>query len=303
MIWKKMTLRAENNLFQSLKGYMPLRRWVEFAVFVLACFAFAYIFVFSSKANDESENNSNESSPMLVENLNQDFSKFQHANPQHTRLPCLLCHKRENNSPVPKLSGHLPCAGCHTAQFADKKNPICTICHTNTETGSVKRFPALRSFNVLFDHAKHLRYASCATCHKPSRKGVALSMPSGLNAHVTCYQCHTPRKEIGERNISSCGVCHQQGRPSRNSDWAKAYNVNFSHAKHGSNQKLNCAGCHSVKAGASRGKQVTAPLVSMHFAPSKTQSCASCHNNKKAFGGDDFLDCKRCHRGNNFGFS
>jgi hypothetical protein len=28
----------------------------------------------------------------------------------------------------------------------------------------------------------------------------------------------------------------------------------------------------------------------------------SCHNDKRAFGGDDFSDCKRCHQGPTFRF-
>src|SRR3954465_10321174 len=41
-----------------------------------------------------------------------DFSKFSHTH-THAALPCLLCHRRENNSPQPSLPGHTPCAGCH----------------------------------------------------------------------------------------------------------------------------------------------------------------------------------------------
>ena len=47
----------------------------------------------------------------------------------------------------------------------------------------------------------------------------------------------------------------------------------------------------------------TALVASMHFPPRGALSCASCHNNKRAFGGDDFQDCRRCHRGGNFKFS
>src|SRR5688572_28926466 len=50
-----------------------------------------------------------------------DYSKFKHANPNHSRLPCLLCHRRETNAArliLPGSNGHLPCAGCHTQQFA-----------------------------------------------------------------------------------------------------------------------------------------------------------------------------------------
>src|SRR5829696_8785744 len=48
-----------------------------------------------------------------------DYSRFRHTNEQHARLPCLLCHRREDNSPRPvRSAGHTPCAGCHTQQFA-----------------------------------------------------------------------------------------------------------------------------------------------------------------------------------------
>ncbi|NOT47798.1 MAG: hypothetical protein HOP17_08620 [Acidobacteria bacterium] len=230
----------------------------------------------------------------------QDFSRFQHDNPMHARMPCLLCHKRDDDSATPRVSGHLPCAGCHVRQFADNGSRICTVCHTNT--GAVKRFPGLRSFNVRFDHALHLREANCATCHKPSRRGVALSIPSGVGAHVACYQCHGPRTEVGGRNIGSCQTCHQRGRPTRNSDFAAAFAKNFSHAEHRTVGNLNCGSCHIVQAGRPRGRQVLSPAASMHFARSGVQSCATCHDNKRAFGGKDFSDCKRCHQGTSFKF-
>jgi c(7)-type cytochrome triheme protein len=223
-----------------------------------------------------------------------DYSKFQHANPMHNRLPCLVCHRRDDNSPTPKFPGHSPCAGCHTQQFTDNTHPICTICHTTT---SVKRFPPLRSFNARFDHAKHLRQTNCATCHKATRGGVAFSIPAGAGAHNSCFQCHTGSSS---NTMASCGTCHQPGRLSRTSEWAQAYTTSFAHSKH--LQTMNCASCHTVRAGAGRGKQVTSPLTSMHFAPRGAASCASCHNNKRAFGGEDFSDCRRCHRGTSFKF-
>src|ERR1044072_9525829 len=41
-----------------------------------------------------------------------DHSQFKHDDRNHTRLPCLLCHRRENNSPTPTVPGktaHAPC--------------------------------------------------------------------------------------------------------------------------------------------------------------------------------------------------
>src|SRR4051812_4091475 len=62
-----------------------------------------------------------------------DFSKFSHSQ-THAALPCLLCHRRENNSPRPNLPGHLPCSGCHTQRFSDSRSPICTVCHTDVQS-------------------------------------------------------------------------------------------------------------------------------------------------------------------------
>ena len=232
-----------------------------------------------------------------------DYSQFQHSSRNHARLPCLLCHRRDSNSPRPQLpgkSGHLPCAGCHAQQFSNAESPICTICHTDVKTGAVKSFPPLKSFTMKFDHSRHVKMTgvSCATCHRPARGGVALSIPATFNAHTTCYTCHSPRAQSGGRDISSCGTCHQPGRFTRTPQFAQAFRVGFSHAKH---QKLTCTECHQVRAVASR-RQVTAPSPLNHHAQPNAESCMSCHNGKRAFGGDDFSTCKRCHTGTTWHF-
>jgi c(7)-type cytochrome triheme protein len=236
-----------------------------------------------------------------------DFSKFLHSSPNHARMPCLLCHRRESNSPQPKLpggSGHVPCAGCHSQQFANTDSPICTICHTDARSGAVKSFPRLKSFRVVFDHARHLRMGSvsCSTCHRPARRGVALSIPVGYNAHSTCYGCHTPRAQSGNRDISSCGTCHRLGGYSRTPSSATAFRMSFSHAKHGPSQKLGCNECHQVRAGLPQRQQVTSPQAANHHASGRSQSCMTCHDGKRAFGGDNFSVCIRCHTGTKWRF-
>ena len=228
-----------------------------------------------------------------------DYSKFQHGTRNHSRLPCLLCHRRETNAPRPQLpggSGHLPCAGCHSQQFSNADSPICTICHTDVKSGAVKSFPRLMSFRMKFDHARHLRMASvdCATCHAPIGSGVAQWIPRGFNAHIVCYRCHAPRAQSGGRDISSCGTCHRLGRYSRTSMYAAAFRVGFSHTKH---QEVTCNECHQVRAGMPQRRQVTAPEPLNHHATGRGQSCMTCHDGKRAFGGDDFSVCKRCHTG------
>lgn len=228
-----------------------------------------------------------------------DYSRFRHSNPSHTRLPCLLCHRRDDNSPrirFPGTPGHLPCAGCHAVQFSGNTSPMCTICHTDT---GVKNFPGLQSFGVRFNHSRHAG-VGCATCHKSAgRAGVGLSIPSGRSAHATCFQCHTFRSS---GTMSSCDTCHQPGRLIRTSEWSPAYRKGFSHAEHSRGNKLSCTACHSVRAGSARGRQVSAPLVTMHFAPVRAVSCGGCHNDKRAFGTEDFSNCKRCHEGGSFKF-
>lgn len=233
-----------------------------------------------------------------------DFSKFKHDNTNHARLPCLLCHRRETNAARPTRPGsaqHTPCTGCHAQEFKNSGSPVCEICHADVQAGTMKPFPRLISFGTRFDHARHvsMRQVSCATCHQPARGGVAIGIPSGLAAHTTCFGCHAPRAESGGRDISSCGTCHQLGRTTMASQRAVAFRLGFSHARHDRDDGLNCNSCHRIRSGRD---QVSAPQPLNHHASAKAFSCMSCHNGKRAFGGDDFSVCKRCHSGSAWRF-
>ena len=233
-----------------------------------------------------------------------DYSKYLHGSQYHSRLPCLLCHRRETNTAQPNLPGgkdHLPCKGCHVQQFAASDGPICTICHSDVKAGAVRAFPRMKSFRMTFDHATHVRMnnVSCVACHKPSRGGVALSIPAGFSAHNTCYRCHTPQAKADGRDISSCSTCHQLGNYSRTPEFAQAYRVNFSHRKH---DAMRCNECHQVRSGMAQRRQVTAPQPLNHHATGRGKSCMSCHNGKRTFGGDDFSVCNRCHTRNTWRF-
>jgi c(7)-type cytochrome triheme protein len=281
-------------------------RWLSLGVLIAACFAFA-ILLFAGQRASALRSAVGFGEPPLTTPQATDYSRFKHEDPNHSRLPCLLCHRRDNNAIRPVRSvGHTPCSGCHTQQFADASNPMCTICHANPASSAVKPFPALRTFNVRFDHATHARSgarpaSNCASCHRPERRGTALSIPIGFGAHTTCFQCHSPRAQSGGRDISSCNTCHRLGGYRRTSEWAAAYRVNFSHAEH-TKSDVACNDCHTVRAGAPQGRQVTSPQALMHHANPRARSCMSCHDDRRAFGGDDFSDCTRCHRGSAWHF-
>jgi c(7)-type cytochrome triheme protein len=276
---------------------LSITRRLQLVILVISSIAFGYAITVHSSTPAPGAVADNEPTPTFQD---KDYSKFTHTNAFHSRLPCLLCHRRDNNSPrigFPGQQDHLPCAGCHALQFSDNSSPICTICHTNAQTGAMKGFPSLRSFSARFDHGRHVRQTNCATCHKQTNRGVGFSIPSRATAHATCFQCHTANRPIG-----SCNTCHSPGRPTRTSEWAKAFTENFSHQKHIVGGRMSCVTCHTVRPGTARGRQVSAPLASMHFAPARTLSCGACHNGERAFGPNDFTNCKRCHQNKTFRF-
>lgn len=175
----------------------------------------------------------------------------------------------------------------------------------------MRAFPSKfnESFNAKFDHAQHNSgdarpSSACAACHSASlRRGTAMTIPAGINAHTNCYQCHTPGKTTSAgRDISNCGTCHAAAPYRRTPTTSVAFSASFRHDQHSSRQRLNCNDCHSLKAGLAQSRQVSSPRTSQHFPPGRVLSCATCHNNKKAFGEKDYDDCARCHVGPTFRF-
>ena len=241
-----------------------------------------------------------------------DYSTFKHTSQRHAAIACTSCHQREDNLAKPTFPGHSSCINCHGNQFFTPSSPMCLICHSdvNTAKAPLKSFPASfkERFNMKFDHAQHMTVAvrpknGCGACHTPgANRGAALSIPATINAHDQCYVCHTPSsKSAGGRDLASCGVCHDQKSYTRTATNSPAFRASFSHAKHGPRQRLDCVACHSLTAGLAQGRQVSSPRTAEHFSTGSSQSCLSCHNGKRSFGGDlAFKDCRRCHTGPTF---
>lgn len=245
----------------------------------------------------------------MLQGQDLDYSTFKHNSQKHASLSCNSCHQRGgDNSATPRFPGHNACTGCHVGQFVTPAVPMCVICHTEVSSSNppLKSFPAKfnESFNVKFDHAQHNNGSArppsgCAACHTRlgGRAAAALSIPASLSAHNQCYSCHTPSsKSASGREIASCGVCHDQKAFSRTGTNARSFRYAFSHAKHGPAQRLGCADCHNLTAGAPQSRQISSPAPSEHFATTRGSTCLTCHNGKRSFGGDlAFKDCKRCH--------
>lgn len=281
------------------------RRGLSLALVALVALGFAFTIPEApagALANEIDASPAPATSASTAQNAEADFSKFAHTSGAHSRLPCATCHRPAGSAPQATRPGHRPCAGCHSQKFAALGGPICTICHKTAEPtdGALKPPPKLLSFGVRFDHSRHTS-ANCANCHKAASRGIALTIPAGAAAHAVCYQCHNAGAQAGGRDIASCSTCHAQGRTARANMAARAYQVNFSHAAHGSKAQLSCSQCHRLRNGAGRD-QVSEPQPLMHHAAASAQSCMTCHNDKQAFGGDDFTDCKRCHTGPTFRF-
>jgi hypothetical protein len=246
----------------------------------------------------------------------QDYSRFSHSSPgAHAALSgrnsCNICHERRDNSATPRFPGHKACISCHQTQFTTPSSGICTICHTSEglsqQNPPLKGFPGnLSGFTADFDHAQHMTGVGkpqdgCAACHAPARRGIARAIPAGLNAHQTCYTCHTPGRQSGSGDISSCGSCHGPGRYAPTSANGRSFGLGFSHADHGPRQNLSCESCHTVaRRGTPQGRQVSSTFPAQHFPATRAQNCATCHNNQRSFGEANFIDCKRCHTGSTF---
>ena len=241
---------------------------------------------------------------------NLDYAKFLHTTQRHASAGCSSCHHRTDNSARPSFPGHKDCIECHRTQFVTASTPMCSICHStvNGTNPPLNGFPDRfeESFNLKFDHAQHMTGAArpkngCTACHSsPLRQGVALSIPANLSAHNQCYSCHTPNSQANGRDLASCGVCHDQKTYGRTSNDAAAFRRAFSHAQHSGRQRLGCSDCHNYTAGLPQKRQVSSPRALEHF-PNSNNTCATCHNGKRSFGGDlDFKACRRCHRGASF---
>lgn len=265
------------------------------AVVVLTALSF-FVFSCVKRNKIEATLTAEDTAPPTAEKISdKDYSKFSHSVPEHFETNCDSCHKREGSSLALNYSGHDSCISCHLNEFTNPKSGICAVCHDDLKVvpATMKTFPTRfrEGFNMKFDHAAHLSETGCASCHQP--QGAAQTIPSGINSHSQCFACHT-----SESNIGSCNYCHDLAPYQRTSASRTIFKAVFRHSDH--QRSVGCTDCHTVKRGEPQSRQVAAPVAVQHFGAGGSISCRSCHNDRRAFGENDFANCKRCHGGSGF---
>ena len=115
----RMFKKAKTHRTEKRNSVSALRLFEAFVVLcgVLLC---SYALVVGFSGTNETTPEPNTLAP--AESQDKDYSHFTHTNQFHSRLPCLLCHRRDDNSAritFPGKINHLPCAGCHALQFSD----------------------------------------------------------------------------------------------------------------------------------------------------------------------------------------
>lgn len=226
-----------------------------------------------------------------------DKNRFNHAS--HTQLKCDHCHVRKIDALTPVLPGHRACVSCHVKEFTSTQFGICANCHKGIDAvrPAMVEFPERESYGVAFSHVKHATYiggerrADCSECH--SIAGSRVSLP----AHRECYTCHKAPEEFkaGEKQIEgSCGLCHtNDGSFKKFSVGGAAYKYRFTHDTH-VRSGAKCAECHGVMGDGL--DQVSQPVLREHRGGGFAKSCGSCHNGRRAFGGEmEHNACVKCH--------
>ena len=271
-----------------------------------------------------------------------DYSRFTHKThtgavklpgSQETReLKCDACHERivsrqpllaanEHNQRLQvNFPGHKACVECHITQFTKRPLQTCAICH-NQSQGMTARppqrdFPARRDYNAYFDGKQHVdhvnKYAladgkklECTSCHKPTAKQAALTIP----AHAECYVCHAPNSSDAKAKLKAdCSVCHTQmterAEPFSQLYTSRAFGAFFAHRTHVTYAGGSCAICHTLEG--KYNQPLAAPSkirVKEHLSPGERsgRGCFSCHDGgthygRAAFSGEDAGACIKCHK-------
>ena len=145
--------------------------------------------------------------------------------------------------------------------------------------------PTVVQPSVPFNHQKHLTAGlTCAACHAQAETQTF----AGIPAVTDCLECHAA---VGAQTPTLAQIEPQLTRLAARGEeipWKQVYrvpgHVYFSHRRHVTLAKLDCAVCHGDL------RQATAPLVRPEH-PITMERCLACHRQQHVT-----TDCFACHR-------
>ena len=208
----------------------------------------------------------------------------------HRRIDCRQCHIPDliGDPELKKRRGtflgmNRECASCHEDYHQNTLPNDCARCHVTDAFSPAGKFDHNQAgFALVGQHQQ----VECKACHqKEIRNGKEFQVFTGLD-FANCNSCHT---DAHQSNLgANCKQCHTEESFS-----SLAQIRRFNHNQTGfplkaSHQRINCAGCHNMDAGAPRIFQDRLGLRpnecnSCHEDPHANQfgnKCVDCHNEK-----------------------
>jgi hypothetical protein len=138
---------------------------------------------------------------------------------------------------------------------------------------------------IRFSHADHVKQAKCGACHLYATKLAAAGAPKLAD----CVDCHEGTQSKTPQGKKEEAKLDEYVKASREIPWVPitpslAPHAFFSHRRHVTLEKIECATCHGKIAETSALPAKPAVSFTMDF-------CVSCHEKRKAS-----VDCLACHK-------
>lgn len=184
---------------------------------------------------------------------------------------------------TPALAGGKPTAPVASARFSMSDSVAEALRPPGSFPGDEGPSPVVfpeQSMPLRFNHQKHVKQLGigCATCHDAAKTSQN-SADSLLPPATRCDSCHgTNHRKLSAvttdepRPLGQCNYCHTGYDPARPNFVARVVlpkpNLRFSHQKHVTGQRMDCARCH--------GKVEEVALATRDQLP-RMKECVTCH--------------------------
>lgn len=183
----------------------------------------------------------------------------------HASLACESCHVASLHKPL-----EASCYACHVQNDPHGGElPKCGDCHGQSTWSTQASFHHdLTAFPLLGTH----RLTACAQCHS----GLQFSKAT----EAQCVDCHEQENPHGPSIGNQCATCHT---PVDWTLWQFDHNQQTEFLLSGAHASLQCAACHSPRAGVDL-----------------SSNCNACHRQDDPHHGTFGTSCQRCHTTESF---